>query len=180
MSTRAVFATPRAKQSRWPGMTASLASCLALSLSLLVGCAGDPMGADCEFRGSGFHASTNCRYRCLETRAIECPDGALIRPAVCSGKTDCSPGDCAEGTVCYTMQDAFSEESFCIPRDLCGDYPENALAAWEKEKQVAAAALRAEYEERRRLRERNAQQTAPATSLPAQTNSDGERSSPGS
>lgn len=129
---------------------------------LLVACAGDPAGSACEFRGSGFHASTNCKYRCLETRTIECPGGDSIRPAVCSGETGCQPGDCAQGAVCYSVQDPFNDESFCIPADLCGDFSDARYAAWEEEKQASAAALRAEYAEKKRLREKYPGATAPA------------------
>lgn len=134
----------------------------ALLAVLLSGCSGDPIGTACKFEGSGFHASTNCQYRCLETRAIQCPEGNVIRPAVCSGTIGCQPGGCGPGQVCYTMQDPFEEESFCVTANLCGSYQATTLADWEQTSASSAATLRAEYEARKRRREAaGAQSTLP-------------------
>lgn len=125
---------------------------MSLSIGLVLTGCGDPIGTACEFRGSGFHASTNCTYRCLETRVIACPGGEQLRPPVCSGRTACQPGECPQGQICYHVQDPFEEESFCIEDTLCAGLSAAELQRWERETQVTAAALRAEYEARMQRR----------------------------
>ena len=124
-----------------------------LATALLTACGGDPIGAPCEFKGSGFSAGDNCRYRCLDTRQIICPDGSSLRPSQCSGASGCEPGGCPDGQVCYAIDDPFNRESYCVPADLCGGLSPAALDGWEQESFERAAATRALYEEKRRRRE---------------------------
>lgn len=106
-------------------------SLLALCALLLSGC-GDPIGTPCKFSGSGFTASDNCRYRCLEHRTIHCPDDTVLAgPKVCSGQRQCNPGECPNGQTCYHVPDPFKKESYCIDSNLCGDYSAAELSAWE-------------------------------------------------
>lgn len=104
---------------------------MVLGAFVLVGC-GDPIGAPCDFQGSGFTATNNCRYRCLEHRPIDCPGGARINPHICSGPQQCMPGSCTDGQVCVHTDDPFQKESFCVPADVCGVLGVEALADWEQ------------------------------------------------
>ncbi|MEM1230472.1 MAG: hypothetical protein AAGI15_08050 [Pseudomonadota bacterium] len=122
---------------------------LCLGAGLLSAC-GDPAGAPCAFEGSGFHASDNCRHRCLEHRTIHCPDGtAIVSPKVCSGPRQCSPGSCPVGQLCYHVQDSFSAESYCIDAGFCGLPDAAARSAWELDSKRIADALLAEQAAKR-------------------------------
>ncbi len=129
----------------------------------LAGC-GDPIGAPCEFSGSGFTASDNCRHRCLEHRSITCPDGTVIqRPKICSGARQCEPGGCANGQACYHVSDPFNKESYCLPNNLCGPLSAEEIAFWESSSKAAADELIAEWEAKKQKR----QPTAPTPSAGA-------------
>ena len=139
---------------------------LALFPALLLVACGDPIGAACHFEGSGFTASDNCRHRCLQYRALVCPDGRTLKPQICSGEPLCEPGACPAGQVCYHVNDPFEKESYCLPADICGRQSAAGLAAWEQasleisEKSVAA------WEAKQQLRSKlNA--TAPAEDIPS-------------
>lgn len=125
----------------------------------LTGC-GDPIGTACRFEGSGFSASDNCRYRCMAVRNIRCPDGTDIRPQLCSGKPDCTPGSCATGEVCYHVADPFNTESYCLPENVCGSFTPAELDAWSERSMLRAAEMRADYEARKLRRQR--MKTVPA------------------
>ncbi len=128
---------------------ASLALCSAL---LLFGC-GDPIGAPCDFTGSGFTASDNCRHRCLEHRTIECPDGSEIKgPKVCSGRTQCDPGECGDGQVCYHVSDPFEKDSYCIENTMCGALETSELTAWEAASKSRSDELIKAWEEKQTRR----------------------------
>ena len=120
-------------------------------LLCLAGC-GDPIGTPCAIQGSGFHASDDCRYRCLQYRGINCPDGSAVNPHICSGEERCAPGSCPQGQICYHIADPFNEESYCVPADVCGSVDQSRLSQWESDSAAAAQALRLEYLERQRLR----------------------------
>jgi len=149
-----------------PGLRIPLLAML-LGVITAAGC-GDPIGSPCRFTGSGFTASDNCRYQCLETRNIVCPDGAQTRPQVCSGARHCSPGECPHGQVCYHVADPFEEQSYCVPETICGAYPTDALAKWSAQSVETAAALRDEYAERKARRLANPKPTSPAEPLQPQ------------
>ncbi len=138
---------------------------LLLMLSLLAGC-GDPVGAQCDFQGSGFTASDNCRYRCLEHRTIHCPDGTVVQgPKICSGATQCDPGGCPDDQACYHVRDGFKKQSYCVPTTLCGELAPAALAQWELDSKRLSDAM-VEQWERKRERMKNNPATAPAVDLP--------------
>lgn len=137
-----------------------------IGLLMLAAC-GDPVGSACDFVGSGFTASDNCRHFCLEHRAINCPDGAQINPHICSGKRQCDSGGCPDGQVCYHVDDPFNKESYCVPDDICGPQSPEVLAIWEKATLKRSDDTLREWEEkkerRRKWREENPDKiTAPS------------------
>ncbi len=122
-------------------------SFVVLALILVVGGCGDPIGSACKFTGSGFTASDNCRYRCLEHRSINCPDGSEIKgPKICSGARQCDPGGCTIGQACYHVSDPFNKESYCLPVNLCGDLSAEEIAQWELGSKTASDKLIAEWQ----------------------------------
>ena len=154
---RALFAGPA-----HCGVSPRMLTAVLLGAVLLLGACGDPIGTACEITGSGFQASHNCRVKCLQHRAIQCPGGDEIRPRVCSGRSACEPGSCPDGQLCYSIADAFNEESYCVAQDICGaPLDEAAGAAWEEASAARAKALRDEWA-RKRARRDNAATTAPA------------------
>lgn len=118
---------------------------LVFLLTFLVGC-GSTSGTPCETTGSGFTASHNCQHRCLSRTSIFCPSKERILPKVCSGAPDCEPGSCPQGEVCYTINDAFEDVSYCIPETVCGDIDKQELAAWERFTKQLAGQTRLEQE----------------------------------
>ena len=131
---------------------------LSFAALLCTGGCGDPVGTPCVIQGSGFQASHDCRYRCLQYRSITCPDGSAVNPHICSGQEQCTSGSCPQGQFCYHIADPFNEESYCVPADVCGNIDQTRLSGWESDSAAAAQALRLEYLERQRLRS-----DAPAT-----------------
>ncbi|MEM7099808.1 MAG: hypothetical protein AAF541_16190 [Pseudomonadota bacterium] len=128
---------------------------------VLIAACGDPIGTACQFEGSGFTASDNCRYRCLEYRAISCPDGTQIQgPKICSGAQQCEPGSCPSGQTCYHVPDPFEKESYCLPADICGELSSHAIGLWEKESKAVSDELVAEWETKQARRQN--QVTSPA------------------
>lgn len=132
-------------------MLTKLTPSIYLTIALLSAC-GDPVGTSCHFTGSGFTASDNCRYRCLQHREVACPDGNNIRPKVCSGPQQCMPGGCPSGQTCYHINDPFNKESYCVSDNICGDQTPNVLLQWEKSSLAIAEKTLAEYAERKRQR----------------------------
>jgi len=126
-------------------------SLLAVGLLVLAGC-GDPIGTACGITGSGFHASDPCRHQCLQYRTVSCPDGTSLRPQFCSGRSGCEPGSCPAGQFCFTIDDPFNGESFCLPDTTCGDLSGEALAALEQTSLQRALQARAWAEQRRAAR----------------------------
>ena len=125
-----------------------------VGLYILIGLAGcgDPIGTPCAIQGSGFHASDECRHRCLQYRKITCPGGDLVNPHICSGPKQCVPGSCPDGQTCYHIADPFNEESYCVPSDVCGAMNAAQLRQWENQSAAIASKLRTEYEARRERR----------------------------
>lgn len=119
---------------------------------LMLAACGDPIGSPCDFVGSGFTASDNCRHFCLEHRSISCPDGERINPHVCSGKRQCNPGGCPGGQVCYHVDDPFNRESYCVPDDICGPQSPEVLGIWEKATLKKSDETLREWEEKRERR----------------------------
>ena len=106
-------------------------------------CSGDPVGESCRITGSSFFASHDCTHKCLQHRQIICPSGDRIRPKVCSGKADCDPGNCPDGQVCYTIDDPYNRESYCVHNDICGAPLNDADARqWERESRDRAVETR--------------------------------------
>lgn len=128
------------------------------ALLLVAGC-GDNIGAACEITGSGFTAKHNCRVKCLYYNDVQCPDGSTLKPQMCSGASNCNPGSCPDGQICYSYDDPFEKESYCVPATLCGEQTDAALAAWERESRRRADATREAMEQRMQRRRLN---TTPA------------------
>jgi hypothetical protein len=125
--------------SRWlVGMRGLL--CPGLVLLALAGCGGRPIGEPCELTSGalGFGFDDPCKTRCLQLQDVRCADGSTVRKAVCAGREGCEPGGCPEGQACYSFEDPFEEEFFCIPDDLCGGAPSTAeeTLLWELESVV--------------------------------------------
>lgn len=134
-------------------MTAARTLFLTLLASLFLNGCGDPIGSPCDFTGSGFTASDNCRYRCLEHRTIACPDGSEVKgPKVCSGPTQCNPGECGDGQVCYHASDPFEKDSYCIESTMCGSLDSGELDAWETASKDQSDALIAEWKAKQKRR----------------------------
>lgn len=145
----------------------SAVAALLLTLSLLAGC-GDPVGAQCDFQGSGFTASDNCRHRCLEHRTIHCPDGSVVQgPKICSGATQCDPGDCPDDQACYHVRDGFKKQSYCVPTTLCGELAPAVKAQWELDSKRISDDLVKQWELKRERMKGNPP-TAPAVVLPGE------------
>ena len=134
---------------------------LLVAIPLLTAGCGDPIGSACQFTGSGFQASDNCRHRCLQYRPISCPGGQQINPHICSGRRDCTPGSCGTGELCYTVEDPFNLESYCVPADVCGALTPSTIAEFEAASQSKAERLRAAYTEKQRRRKTAKPTTAP-------------------
>ncbi|TAK53884.1 MAG: hypothetical protein EPO25_09070 [Gammaproteobacteria bacterium] len=97
---------------------ARLAALLVAGLALAA--CGDPAGAPCAIRGSGFTSSHDCATKCLALWSVNCPDGSSVQPGVCAGRRGCEAGSCPEGQYCYHFDDPFEERSYCIPDTVCG------------------------------------------------------------
>ena len=147
-------------------MTAARYLLLALFPALLLAACGDPIGAACHFEGSGFTASDNCRHRCLQYRAVVCPDGTTLKPQICSGRPQCGPGACPAGEVCYHVNDPFEKESYCLPADICGRQSAAGLAAWEQVSLAISRQSIAAWEAKRQARTK-LKATAPAQKIPS-------------
>lgn len=114
-------------------------------LLLLAGC-GSPVGEACRLTGSGFSMRDPCRDKCLALWDVQCPDGSIVQPAVCSGKRSCAPGDCPSGQACYSFDDPFDEVTYCVPARVCvGIATPEALRAWELAAQERARATREKF-----------------------------------
>ncbi|MEZ5573912.1 MAG: hypothetical protein R3E64_18140 [Halioglobus sp.] len=109
----------------------------------------DPIGTPCIIEGTGFTASHNCRGKCLYYNAVICPDGRAVVPKFCSGATQCEPGSCPDGQVCYNYDDPFDEKNYCIPDDLCGPMSSENRSAWEREALLRAQSTRAKWARKR-------------------------------
>ena len=145
-------------------MVRALTYSLILLLGGLGGC-GDPIGSPCEFQGSGFTASDNCRHRCLQHRTIHCPDGTEIKgPRVCSGPTQCDPGTCGEGEACYHTRDPFKKQSHCVQTSLCGDLAEGTVNQWEADSKQLSDGLIKEWEAKQQRRKQATTSEAPDVS----------------
>jgi len=101
-------------------------------------------------RGAGIAVDFRCATKCLELTGVTCLDGSTVRKAVCSGRQGCNPGSCPGGQLCYSFEDPFEEEFYCIPDDICGVPPATAeqRLAWEHESRARSDALRAKFEKR--------------------------------
>lgn len=132
-------------------------------LALLAGC-GQPVGTACTIEDSGFTARHPCASKCLSRWNVRCPNGDVVQPQVCAGKSDCQPGSCPTGQVCYHFEDPFDAVSYCLPKTVCGSLLNQQQARdWELRSQEVA----------RKLRQRRKQHIAPAkTSVPAPTSTD--------
>jgi len=117
-------------------------------LSSIVAC-GNPIGTPCSITGSGFTASHDCSEKCLYYNSIRCPDGQTLEPKICSGASGCKPGSCPDGQVCYSYDDPFEEQSYCIPASLCGSLSGDELENWETDASMRAAQKRSDWARKR-------------------------------
>lgn len=128
-------------------------------LALLAGC-GQPVGTACTIEGSGFTARHPCASKCLSRWNVRCPNGDVVQPQICAGKSDCQPGSCPTGQVCYHFEDPFDDVSYCLPKTVCGR-PLNQQEArnWERHSEERASQLR----QRRQQSPLGTKSTAPVT-----------------
>ena len=111
---------------------------------------GDPAGAACTVRGSGFSLRDSCQSKCLALWSVRCPGAEPVRPAVCAGAKGCTPGSCPQGQACYAFEDPFDDIRYCVPVSVCAvPLDEAATRRWEADAAARAAALR----ERRKPRQ---------------------------
>lgn len=133
----------------------------------LAGCGGTPVGEQCKLTTGtmGFGFDDPCTTKCLELETVTCADGSTVRKAVCAGKEGCNPGSCPDGQACYSFEDPFDKEFFCIPDDICDAPPATAdeRLAWERDSRERSDALRAEYQ--RRMDRRTGATTSPVAVL---------------
>jgi hypothetical protein len=109
----------------------------------------------------GFGFKDDCRTKCLELDDVICPDGTSVRKAVCAGAEGCEPGSCRDGQVCYSFEDPFDKDFYCIPDDICGSRPTaEEAAAWERASRERSDAVRAKFENL--SKQRTNEPTAPA------------------
>lgn len=133
---------------------------LTLTVLLLAAC-GKPAGSPCSITGDGFTARHNCATKCLSRWTVNCPDGSKLTPNVCAGRQDCTPGSCPENQACYSFDDPFEKQSYCVPDTVCGaPMTPAARARWEQDSSDAAAATRAAWAAK--FPKRNGGITAPA------------------
>ena len=87
-------------------------------------------------------------------------------------------GSCPEGQACYSFEDPFEEEFFCIPDDICGASlaTANERLAWERASRERSEALRAKFQ--RRMDRRTGKPTSPPAE-PEQENAPGSVELPG-
>lgn len=133
-----------------------------LLIGTLTAC-GDPIGTPCTLESGalGFGFSDDCKGKCMALKHVVCPDQTQVEKAVCSGAEGCTPGSCGQGQVCYTVDDPFDDESYCIPSDYCGAaLSAEAIASWEKASFDRAQAVHAAYEAK--ASKRTGKPTAPA------------------
>jgi hypothetical protein len=123
-------------------------------LTLLLGACGDPIGSPCRFQGSGFQASDNCRHQCMQTRNVVCPDGTNLRPEICSGRSQCEPGSCPQGQICYHVDD-LNMQSYCILADTCGELAPDTLHEWELKSYAVNRATVDAWEAKKRRMSKN-------------------------
>lgn len=161
-SPRMAPRTPRLRRlvSPWRGsLGALLAALLAVG-----GCGGSPVGEPCELTSGalGFGFDDPCASKCLQLSTVTCADGSTARQAVCAGRRGCDPGGCPAGQVCYSFEDPFEVEDFCIPAQICGTPPASSAEAlaWERASRERAEALREKF--RQRMERREGAVTAPA------------------
>jgi hypothetical protein len=115
-----------------PGLVAALAA--------LAAC-GQPAGAACTAKGSGFSLRDSCDTRCLSLSSVVCPDASRVSPAVCAGRKGCKPGTCPADQVCYAFEDPENEISYCLPANVCAAVPDPEMRVrWEQESAARAAA----------------------------------------
>lgn len=133
-------------------------------LGVLAGCGGIPIGEECKLTSGalGFGFDDPCKTKCLELEDVTCADGTKVREAVCAGKQGCDPGTCGDGEMCYSFEDTFEKEFFCIPDDICGSPPATVQERqeWELASRERSDAVRAKYEARRKRRSEGS--TSPA------------------
>ena len=118
-------------------------------LALLTACGGSSVGETCKLKPGalGFGFDDPCRSKCLELEDVICPDGSTVRRAVCAGAEGCQPGSCPAGQLCYSFEDPFEEDFYCIPDDICGAPPAADLRlAWESASRERSEALRAKFQ----------------------------------
>ncbi len=134
---------------------------LLLGVALVAAC-GQPVGTDCMISGSGFHAKDPCTHKCLSRWSVTCPNETKITPNMCTGNAGCTPGTCGSGLVCYSFDDPFEEQSYCVPETLCGDdLSPVELLNWEQDSASRAAALREKYAAKSAKRTSQTTQVAP-------------------
>jgi len=72
-----------------------------------------------------------------------------IQPKVCSGASGCEYGGCPGGQVCYHIESAFEEESYCVTEDICAGTMSRAEAGqWDQDSSQRARTVRARRNER--------------------------------
>ncbi len=138
-----------------------------LALLTLAGCGGDPIGDPCALTSGpmGFGFDDPCKTKCLQLEDVTCPNGSKVRKAVCAGRMGCDPGGCPSGQICYSFEDPFDQDFYCIPDDICGAPPETAAEGllWEREARRRSDALRSRF---KKLRARSpSEPTLPAVTL---------------
>lgn len=127
-----------------------------LALILLAGCGGSRIGEECKLTSGalGFGFDDPCRTKCLELEEVICADDTRVRKAVCAGREGCDPGSCGEGEICYSFEDPFDKDFFCIPDDICGSPPATAAERldWELASRQRSDEMRSRFEAKRRRR----------------------------
>ncbi len=141
---------------------------LGFALLTLASCGGSPIGDPCKLTSGalGFGFDDPCKTKCLEMEDITCPDGSTVRKAVCAGKAGCDPGSCPDAQACYSFEDPFDKDFYCVPDDICGAPPATVdeRLAWERESRERSDAIRAKF--KKRMDQRANRSTSPAAVEP--------------